>query len=102
MGIGEKGIYYWEPHIYAPFDRDMFLEYARWSDYEHRDDVIIMSGYFNFALQQGDHISDHTFIYDGFDWSKRTTHIAYSDSSFDAAMSYLRVAFPGPCRFERK
>lgn len=101
MGMGEKGIYYWEPHIYSPIDRDLFLKYAAWSDYEHRDDTITQSGYYNFVGQRGVRSADHRFIYKGFDWSKRKTHIAYTDESFDEAMSYLRAAFPTPCRFEK-
>lgn len=102
MGMGDRGIYYWEPHIYAPVDRDLFLKYAAWSDYEHRDDTIIMSGYYNFVGQRGKPVSDHTFIWENYDWSKRTTHIAYTDAGFGAAMSYLQAAFPSPCRFERQ
>lgn len=102
MGMGEGGIYYWEPHIYAPFDRDLFLKYAAWSDYEHRDDTIIMSGYFNFIGQRGRKNDDHAFIWSDKDFERGTTHIAYTDDEpYDTAMRYLHAHFPAPCRFER-
>lgn len=100
-GLGEGRIYYWEPHIYSQIDRDSFLRFAEWSDYEHRDDTIIYTGYYNFIGQRGEHVSDHTFIWSGYKWDKPPTHIAYTDDGFGAAMEYLRTAFPEPCRFER-
>lgn len=101
-GLGEGGIYYWEPHIYSQIDRDSFLRFAEWSDYEHRDDTIIYTGYYNFIEQRGKHVSDHAFIWSGYKWDKPPTHIAYTDDGFGAAMEYLRPAFPEPCRFEKK
>jgi hypothetical protein len=101
-GMGEDGIYYWEPHIYSQIDRDSFLRFAEWSDYEHRDDTIIYTGYYNFIGQRGEHVSDHTFIWDGYEWGKPTTHIAYTDEGFGAAMKYLRKTFAEPCRFEKQ
>lgn len=100
-GMGEGGIYYWEPHIYSPIDRDLFLRFAEWSDYAHRDDTITQTAYYNFVGQRGKNSRDHTFIWSGYKWDKPTTHIAYTDDGFGTAMEYLRQAFPEPCRFER-
>lgn len=100
MGLGEGGIYYWEPHIWTQFDRDRFLAYAKWSEYEYRTDAIIMSGYFNFIRQRGAQVSDHKFIWSDADFDNPVTHIAYTDEGFNAAMRYLHSLFPEPCRFE--
>lgn len=101
-GMGEGGIYYWEPHIYSPIDRDLFLRFAEWSDYAHRDDTITQTAYYNFIGQRGEHSQDHTFIWSGYKWDKPTTHIAYTDEGFGAAMEYLRKTFPESCRFEKQ
>lgn len=100
MGMGEDGIYYWEPHIYSPIDRDLFLKYAAWSDYEHRDDTITQSAYYNYIRQPGRKSDKQKFIWRAEDLEKGFTHIAYTDDGFDVAMDYLRKALPDPCRFE--
>ena len=100
MGMGESGIYYWEPHIYSPIDRDLFLEYADWSDYEYRTDTITQTAYYNFIGQRGNKCTKQIFMWDDADLEKGFTHIAYTDEGFDAAMRYLHSSFPDPCRFE--
>lgn len=102
LAFGEKEgkIYYWEPHIYSPIDRDLFIQYCRWCDYEHRDDCITQSGYYNYVRQAGSRSQDHMFISAGHDWKNKKTHIAYTDGSFDAAMRYLKTEFPNMSRFE--
>ena len=99
-GLDQTNVYYYQPHIWMPIDRDSFIEYAKWSDYEHRDDTIIASGYFNFVDAGGKPNFDHVFITAGQKWPVKATHIAYTDSSFQAAMKYLRQEYPRPSRFE--
>ena len=100
LGMSCDDIYYWEPHIYSPIDRDLFIEYAKWCGYETRDDTITQSGYYNYVRQRGQRTYDHTYVAEGHDWSRITTHIAYFDGSTNTAMRYLRHTFPERSRFE--
>lgn len=102
LGIGVDSVYYYEPHIWTQIDRDKFVAYAKWSEYEKSKYTIIMSGYFNFINpktkpNRGSHYflrGDETALPD-------VCHIAYTDgTSYDAAMRFLRAMFPNRCRFE--
>ena len=98
-GLDTGNIYYWQPHIWMPIDRDKFIEYAQWSDYEHRVDTIIASGYFNFVNPKPMPNNDHVFIGGGD--VPDVLHIAYTDGdSYNAAMRFLTKKFPTKCRFE--
>ena len=99
-GLDPDHVYYYQPHIWMPIDRDKFIDYAVWSDYEKRDDTIIASGYFNFVDAGGNPNFDHVFISPGQKWPVSATHIAYTDASFAAAMKYLKKEYPDPSRFE--
>jgi hypothetical protein len=101
-GLDTKNVYYYQPHIWMPIDRDRFLEYAKWSDYQHRVDTIIASGYFNFVDAGGEPNFDHMFLSSSQKVSRLTTHVAYTDGSFGMAMGYLKKLFPNPSRFEIK
>lgn len=100
-GLDCSTISYWQPHIWMPIDRDRFIEYAKWSDYPHRDDTIIASGYYNFINADGKSNFDHIFISSTQRWPVKDRHVAYTDSSYTAAMSYLKTAFNNPSRFEK-
>lgn len=99
-GLDTKTIYYWQPHIWMPMDRDKFLAYAKWSDYENRDDTIIASGYYNFIGAEGDHDFDHIFLSSRNKSIPHETHIAYNDDCYGAAMSILLTMFPSMSKFE--
>jgi len=101
IGMDIKSVYYYQPHIWMPIDRDRFIDYARWCGYERRDDTIIASGYFNFINAAGKPDFDHTFIGGnaGADTPK-TTHVAYHDGSYKTAMIIMKRLFPEPSRFE--
>ena len=94
-----SSIYMFEPHIWMPMDRDTFISYAKWSDYEHRRDVNIGSGYYNFAGVVPQKRSDHTFVRKNTK-SLNTLHVAYSDGAYYRAMYFLRKLFPRRSRFE--
>ena len=101
LPLGE--IYYYEPHMYMQIDRDKFLEYAKWADYEHREDVIIASGYFNFAEAAGVPDFDHVFLSKTPIKSRLdVSHIAYSDDSLLDAMSLALPMFERKSRFEKE
>lgn len=100
-GLDVNNVFYYQPHMWMQIDRDEFMRYASWSDYPHRKDTIIASGYFNFVDADGQPNFDHSFLKAGESVDGSTTHVGYLDSSYGAAMSYLRVAFPRKCRFER-
>lgn len=96
-------IFYYEPHMWMQIDRDKFIEYAKWSDYEHRNDTIIASGYFNFVDADGhphDKNYDHVFMGAGTKEMPKVTHIAYTDGGFERAKSFFNQLFPKKCRFE--
>lgn len=101
-GLNTADVFYYQPHIYMAIDRDKFIEFAKWSDYEHREDTIIASAYFNYADAHGIQNHDHIFIAANQEFPVKATHIAYHDSSFDAAMKWLKETFPNPSRFEKK
>lgn len=100
-GLDCSTIAYWQPHIWMPIDRDLFIEYAKWSDYPHRDDTIIASGYYNFINADGKSNFDHIFISSNQRWPVKEAHVAYTDGSYNAAMNYLKSAFPELSRFEK-
>lgn len=100
LKLDESTISYWQPHIWMPIDREKFIEYAKWSDYPHRDDTIIASGYYNFVMADGKSNHDHLFIGSRQSGPYKETHIAYTDGSYNAAMTYLKATFKEPSRFE--
>lgn len=99
-GLNSKNVFYYQPHIWMQIDRDLFIEYAKWSDYEHRDDTIIASGYFNFIDAGGESNFDHIFISENQSWPVKETHVAYTDNSFKAAMEYLKEEFNEYSKYE--
>ena len=100
-GLNASDVFYYQPHIWMPIDRDLFVDYARWCGYAQRDDTIIASGYYNFVGASGRPDFDHVFIGNDVKKLPTATHIAYHDGSYAAAMRLLKGLFPQPCRFER-
>ena len=101
LGLDTSKVFYYQPHIWMPIDRDLFIEYAKWSDYQHRDDTIIASGYYNFADVKGKENFDHAFLGSGSSPAvPSVTHIAYHDGSYRSAMTILKAMFPERSRFE--
>lgn len=99
-GLDTSRVYYYQPHIWMPIDRDRFIEYAKWCGYDHRDDTIIAAGYFNFVDADGCPDFEHAFIGRNSDRIPEALHIAYHDGSYDVAMKILKSLFPSRCRFE--
>ena len=100
LGLEACDVFYYQPHMWMQIDRDKFLEYARKCGYEERDDTIIASGYFNFVDADGVPDFDHEFLGRGSGYEPVSTHVAYHDPSYEAAMSILRKMFPAKSRFE--
>ena len=99
-GMDTSHVFYYQPHIWMPIDRDRFIDYAKWCNYETRDDTIIASGYFNFIDADGRPDSDHSFLVDNNSELPADTHIAYHDGSEKAAIRILKLMFPNRSRFE--
>lgn len=100
-GLNQNDVFYYQPHIWMPIDRDRFIEYARWCNYERRHDTIIASGYFNFIDADGVPDFDHVFIGGGADGDvPEATHVAYHDGSYKIALKIMQKLFPGRSRFE--
>lgn len=99
-GLNVHDVFYYQPHIWMQIDRDKFINYAKWCNYETRDDTIIASGYFNFIDAGGKPDGDHVFLGRGVSRAPRATHVAYHDGSYKAAIGILRDMFPYKCRFE--
>jgi hypothetical protein len=100
IGLDTSKVYYFQPHIWMPIDRDKFIEYARWCGYERREDTIIASGYYNFAEAEGRPDFDHVFLTRDGKEIPGATHVAYHDPSFPAALRVMKSLFPDKCRFE--
>lgn len=100
IGLDPSKVYYFQPHIWMPIDRDKFIEYARWCGYERREDTIIASGYYNFAETNGKPDFDHEFLVGDGNTIPAATHVAYHDPSFPAALRVMKALFPDKCRFE--
>lgn len=100
IGMDVNDVFYYQPHIWMPVDRDRFIDYARWCNYESRTDTIIASGYYNFVDAHGVPDFDHSFIGAVGAGELRTTHAAYHDGSEKAAMKVLKAMFPSRSRFE--
>ena len=94
------GVRYFQPHIWMPIDRDVFIDYAKWCGYETREDTIIASGYFNFANTAGVPNFDHVFLSGNETDIPEVRHVAYQDCSYRAAIKMLKKLFPEPSRFE--
>ena len=99
-GMDESNVFYYQPHIWMQIDRDDFINYARWCNYENRTDTIIASGYYNFIDAKGRPDFDHTFIDMNCFEMPKSTHVAYYDNSYNNVMSMLRKLFPSPSKFE--
>lgn len=96
-------VFYYEPHMWMQIDRDKFIEYAKWSDYEHRSDTIIASGYFNYIDADGhphDDKYDHVFMSKHTKTLPTVTQVAYTDGGFKKAKEFFNQLFPDKCRFE--
>lgn len=100
LGLEACDVFYYQPHMWMQIERDRFLEYAKMCNYEERDDTIIASGYFNFIDADGVPDFDHEFMGNNQSLAPKSTHVAYHDGSYDAAMSVLRRMFPEKSRFE--
>ena len=100
IGIDANDVYYYQPHIWMAIDRDRFVEYAKWSNYEKRTDTIIASGYYNFINADGEPDFDHVFLSSSDSKIPNVTHVAYHDGSEKAAMKILKSMFPSKSRFE--
>ena len=100
IGLDTRNVFYYQPHMWMQIDRDKFIEYAKWCDYEHRDDTIIASGYFNFIDADGKPDADHVFLPRCATALPNATHIAYNDGGYRSAISILKKMFPAKCRFE--
>ena len=99
-GIDKDSVFYYEPHIWMPIDRDKFIEYAKWSGYDTRDDTIIGSGYYNFIEAKGVPNFDHCFI-SGDGNAQNVTHVSYNDSGYYNAISIAADLFPNTCLMEK-
>lgn len=99
-GLDEKAVFYWQPHMWMQIDRDKFIEYAKWSGYEHRKDTIIASGYFNYVGAAPLRNYEHVFIGGSPKELPNAVHVAYCDGSYNAAMGFLKGMFPEKSRFE--
>lgn len=99
-GQDQRNVFYYQPHVWMQIDRDRFVDYARWCNYEDRDDTIIASGYFNFIDAKGVPDHDHVFLGASEKSVPKATHVAYHDGSEKAAMAILRKLFPERSRFE--
>lgn len=100
IGLDPSKVYYFQPHIWMPIDRDKFIDYARWCGYERREDTIIASGYYNFTETEGKPDFDHEFLVGDGSTIPEATHVAYHDPSFPAALRVMKALFPEKCRFE--
>ena len=100
IGMKSGDVYYYQPHMWMQIDRDAFMDYARWSEYDRRDDTIIASGYFNFAYAKGKEDFDHVFLDHAVNSMPKATHVAYNDGCCDAVLKMLAQEFPEKCRFE--
>lgn len=100
IGLDTSKVYYFQPHIWMPIDRDKFIEYARWCGYDRREDTIIASGYYNFAEAEGRPDFDHVFLTGDGKEIPEATHVAYHDPSFPAALRVMKSLFHEKCRFE--
>jgi hypothetical protein len=100
IGMAGGGVRYFQPHIWMPIDRDVFIDYAKWCGYETREDTIIASGYFNFANTAGVPNFDHVFLSGNETDIPEVRHVAYQDCSYRAAIKMLKKLFPEPSRFE--
>lgn len=101
-GLSLDSVYYYEPHIWAQIDRDRFLEYAKWSEYDKSKYTIIMSGYFNYIdAKTESKVGHHHFLSGNEKYLPDVVHIAYTDGeSYDTAMKFLRLIFRDRSRFE--
>lgn len=99
-GLPTDTIYYYQPHMWMAMNSRKFVDYAEWSDYANREDTIIASGYYNFVQAGGNKNFDHMFISGTQKWPFKSTHVAYSDPSFEAAMDYLKRELMEPSEYE--
>ena len=102
IGMPAGGVAYFQPHIWMPIDRDLFIDYAKWCCYERRDDTIIASGYYNFVGEAGVADFDHVFLDSDGRNVGGARHVAYNDGNCHAALKMLRAMFPKRCRFEAR
>lgn len=78
-------IYFYEPHIFAPINKKLFLKMCNEIDYMHRKNVIIMSLWFNWLnLKNPAKRFDHQSIFTDRvpDFSTLPRHVTFNDRSF--------------------
>ena len=78
-------IYFYEPHIFAPINKKLFLKMCNEIDYMHRKNVIIMSLWFNWLnLKNPAKRFDHQSIFTDRvpDFSQLPRHVTFNDKSF--------------------
>lgn len=98
-----NGAKYWEPHIWSPMKKSLFLEMSETYDWKTSEACTILSLYYNHIGQVGGRTKDHRFFRqaDGLDGVR---HIAYSDEAFakQEFRSALNLLFPDPVAVEGK
>lgn len=82
--------YFYEPHIWTPIDKDMFIEMCQKYDIAHDDGIIIFTLYNNFTCQEkrmdydhvyfGDRVTRYTVLNSLNDMPR---HVAWTDKTFN-------------------
>lgn len=82
--------YFYEPHIWTPFDKAKFVDMCREYDIAHDDGVVIFTLYNNYTKQTLRADSEHTYLHAGLDdralamaLKSPTRHIAWTDKTFN-------------------
>ena len=101
-GLNLDNVYFYEPNIWVQIDRDRFLDYAKWSEYDKSKYAMVTSGYLNYIDSKPESkLGKHHFLTGSERYLPDVVHIAYSDGkSYDAAMGFMKEMFSVKSRFE--